>query len=52
MADCYVIPAPYQLRDKLQRESRTNGIKTLIPAFAGMTSLFDALFLYRFQTAN
>jgi hypothetical protein len=35
-----------------KQESRTNGIKTLIPAFAGMTSLFDALFLYRFQTAN
>jgi hypothetical protein len=33
----FVIPAPYQVRDKLRRESRKALITTWIPAFAGMT---------------
>jgi len=44
----FVTPAPYQVRDKLRRES--SDVKGFwIPAFAGMTFLEVALTIYYFE---
>jgi hypothetical protein len=40
-----IIRAPYQVRDKLQREFRRNS-RYWIPVFTGMTNLFDGTMLY------